>query len=214
MPRPVRTLGYAGALAALRSVPWHLASAVTPIFPMGHEALEFFPGQRGYSGEQFPSGGVMIVANNFDCLGGWSTYRDDLNYAPKSPTWKRMRNILVPASGIPLATFWFTNYCHGVMDSRDDDGNPDPCYSFPPQICKALEFRRVFEDCVFAMKPKVIVALGGDAAGHLKFNRGEAEHRIIGGHPTKVLAAYHTSARGTLEKFHADGARIRRAYYS
>jgi hypothetical protein len=209
--RPTAALmtGYDGALAAISTIPWHLAKSVTPIAPRNFQSLNFFPGRRGFIGPEFPIHGVMMVANNYDCLGGWITETDEED---ESPTWRRMKNIIVPESEIPLREFWFTNYCHGVMDSRDKNGKPDPCYSFPANICSVLDFRRVFEDCVVAMEPKVIVALGCDADHYLRFPRGEAEERVIAGHPTMVLSAFHTSARVSLDKFILDAKRIGRAY--
>lgn len=203
--------GYAGVLEALNSIPWHRAPLVTAIAPRDFKQWNFFPGRSGFIGNEFPMYGVMVVANNYDCLDGWEKEVDELDL---SPTMRRLRDITIPFSQVPPEQFWFTNYCHGVMDNRDERGRPDPCYSFPAKVCEDLEFRRVFEECVLAMRPRVVVAFGGDADGYLKFPRGEAQPRTIQGHETLVLSVYHTSARGTLDKFYADAERIGRAYGS
>lgn len=202
--KQTKPIGYAGVLSALRSIPWDLAKEVTPIEPRAFKHLAFFPGRKGYSGTDFPVHGVMLVGNNYDNLDCWNKEKDEES---ASPTWKRLRAITFPVSKVPCERFWFTNYCHGVMRSKNSR------YEFPPRIRTLLEFRRVFEECVVAMQPKVIVSLGGFARHYLKFERGEAKPQTIMGHETLVLAAYHPAAGGTLDKFKEDAARIGRAYF-
>lgn len=201
---------YAAIVALLDSVPWPLAPNVTVIRPQNRTSLDFFPGQRGYAGEYFPVGGVMVVGNNFATLKGWADYCSSPDCGSAIPTWRNMR-VIVEASALPIERFWFTNYCLGVID-RDRES-----YDFPAPLVKALQFQRVFEGCVAAMRPSVIVSLGRSAARHLSTDykrRERTEVRTIGTHKTRLLAAVHPSAwtwggRGFAEDdFRHEGRRI------
>ena len=121
---------------------------------------------------------------------------------------------VLPQTRMPLEQFWFTNYCLGVMDRRTSQ------YKFPHHVAKALKFDHFFERCVKAMRPRLIVSLGAYAARWLKTDyarRERIDERVVGGHPTRLLAAVHTSAwtwnrRGfSLEDFATEGRRIRKA---
>jgi len=94
-------------------------------------------------------------------------------------------------------------------------------YDFPGRIIRTLEFNRVFEKCVGAMRPILIVSLGRLAARHLGTDyarRETVERRTIGNHPTKLMVTVHPSAwtwqkRGFTERgFRLEGERIGSAY--
>lgn len=203
---------YDDILAALRSVKWELfKDKVTPIEPDCHTKVNFFPGQRGYTPPAFPVGGVMMVANNFSNLDGWCDYCRDLDFHDTSPTWTRLRNLILPNTGILDNEFWFTNYNLGVMDV------PDQQYEFKRPIREGLGFELVFEKCVVAMRPRLIVTLGGYAAKYLKTDyatREESRRRIrevrtIYGCP--AISTWHPAARKSMfpdEIFIAEGKRI------
>src|ERR1700693_3145837 len=101
---------YERMLGVLRAVKWERAPEVTPIEPQGHEALSFFPGQRGYDGRVFPVGGLMLVANNFDNLTNWLTYKADLSAEDTTQSFARLRDYIIPASGRNCGECWLTNY--------------------------------------------------------------------------------------------------------
>lgn len=201
---------YADILAALDSVQWHLyKDKVTPIAPMGHKRLAFFPGQRGFSGLKFPVGGVMIVGNNFSNLTFWrDEYSPNLDYDGYSPTWSRLNKRILPATGIPRDNFWFTNFSLGVMDE------PESTYTFPPCIREGLAFENVFRKCVDAMQPALIVALGEAPASYLdyvgKISHPKSNEQLWGGRP--MIATLHPSARVSIERFEEEGHRIGHVY--
>jgi hypothetical protein len=158
---------YSKILAALSSIEWKEAPTVTPIAPIEGAAPNFFPGQRGFSGETFPVGGIMLVGNNFDCLKGWETYRTVAEHESNSRTWSRLRKYIVAESGLGLERFWFTNYCFGVKDNRSkkESSKGDPCYGFYARERRALDFPRASESCVNAMRP----VIGCHIATHQRF---------------------------------------------
>ena len=126
------------------------------------------------------------------------------------PTWRKLR-LMIDGSGLAMDRFWFTNYCHGVINS------PQESYNFPASVIKVLEFSRIFEECVRIMQPSLIVSLGLLPAKHLGTDfasRENIERRTILGHPTCLLAAVHPSAWTWQGKgfsdgdFRAEGARI------
>ena len=97
-------------------------------------------------------------------------------------TWRNLR-LMIEASGVNIERFWFTNYCHGVMAQGAES------YDFPGHIIKTLEFDHVFEKCVGAMRPALIVSLGRLAARHLGTDyarRETVERRTIANHPTNL----------------------------
>jgi hypothetical protein len=200
---------YADILAALESVEWHLSQGkVTPISPIGHKEVNFFPGQRGFSGPKFPVGGVMMVGNNFASLAGWLRYSANLDYHDTTTTWNRLNGLILPATEVCLEEFWFTNFSLGVMDVDSET------YTFPPKSRKDLKFKTVFEKFVVAMRPRLIVALGGDVASYIKADYAGRQTdrapdvRLCYGHPTVAMlhpAAWHTPR----EQFIAEGHRIR-----
>lgn len=205
---------YESILATLDSVPWLLAPSVTPIRPVGHEALSFFPGQRGFVGSKFPVGGVMFVANNFDNLSGWLSYSSDLNRRDDTRTMNILRKIVIPEAGIATNSFWLTNCCLGVMDRNSMR------YRFAKRICLLLEFGRVLDECAALMRPRLIVSMGGLAAEFLKTDyrqRKRVDWRSFGGHETRLMAIVHPSAWTwqnagfPKERFREEGRRIRDA---
>jgi hypothetical protein len=204
---------YRAIVAQLDGLPWHLAPSVTAIRPQNRKSLNFFPGQRGYAGQRFPIGGVMVVANNFTSLNGWAEYRASPDRESVTPTWRKMR-VMLEGSGLPIDRFWFTNYCLGIMD-RDVES-----YEFPAVVVKTLRFRQFFEASAEAMRPSVIVSLGRPAARHLSTDyehRERIDVREFGTHTTKLIAAVHPSAwtwRGKgfgEDDFRREGARIAEA---
>ena len=99
---------YAAVLEALDSIDWERAAelGVTKIRPTGkHAELNCFPGQRGFVGERFPVGGIMLVANNFDNLSGWLDYEANPDFCDISPTWAKLLNCVLPNTDVPLAEF-------------------------------------------------------------------------------------------------------------
>jgi hypothetical protein len=92
---------YLEIVAALDRIPWQLAESVTRIKVQDRKNLNFCPGQRGFSGLEFPIGGVMIVANNFTNLQGWAKYCASPDVESTTSTWRRMR-IMLGASGLPM----------------------------------------------------------------------------------------------------------------
>ena len=207
---------YASLLEALESIPWSRAPEVLPLRPMERNALDFFPGHRGYAGSKFPVGGIMIVGNNFSTTKGWQKFRASPDRESSIPTWRRLRKI-IESSGLPLERFWFTNYCHGALDREAES------YEFPARIVKALELDRVFERCVETMRPVLVVSLGRTAARHLRTDfalRERVDERTINGHSTKLMATVHPGAwtwqrRGfTDEDFREEGRRIGKAAHS
>ncbi len=206
---------YEHILAALDSVPWDRAPEVFPIRPLARTNIDFFPGHCGYVGPEFPlRDGIMVVANNFSSVKGWQDYSGDADRESMTRTWRNLR-LMIEASGVEIERFWFTNYCHGVMEQGAES------YDFPGRIIKTLEFDRVFEKCVGAMRPALIVSLGRLAARHLGTDyarRETIERRTIASHPTKLMAAVHPSAwtwqkRGfTDQDFRLEGERIGSAF--
>ena len=201
---------YASILSALDSIPWSLASEVTPLRPTDRNSLDFFPGHHGYEGAVFPVGGIMMVGNNFSTTKGWGDYCASPDRDSPTKTWRQLRPI-IKASGVPLERFWFTNYCHGALVGDDES------YEFPGKLIKALDFARFFEHCVAEMRPMLVVSLGVLAARYLRTDyafREKTETRTIAGHQTKLLAAVHPSAwkwqnRGFTKKDHLEeGVRI------
>lgn len=205
---------YEAILAALLAVPWDRAPEVIPIQPLDRVHIDFFPGQRGFFGPDFPhQNGIMVVGNNFSRLSGWKDYIESPDRQSEIATWRKLR-IIIDASGLGIGRFWFTNYCHGVMDRNRES------YSFPKHVIKRLEFDKLFEKCVALMKPALVVSLGSLASDLLKTDyeqREKIDRRTIAGHPTKLIAAVHPSAwtwgkRGfTIEDFRREGCRIREA---
>jgi hypothetical protein len=155
----------------------------------------------------------MMVGNNFSNLSGWDNYTKSLDYHDETKTWKRLNALILPASEVPLDEFWFTNFSLGVMDM------PDASYPFPSPFRRDLKFREVFQKCVVAMQPTLIVALGGDVASYLK-----ADYVGMGTHRTPevrtregylVAATLHPAARRIPdERFKAEGKRIGELYRS
>jgi len=206
--------GYANIFKAYEASLWGNAEkyGVTKIAPVGHASLSFFPGQYGFVGPEFPIGGIMVVANNFDNLAGWATYEKDLTAEDNSNTMVKFKAYVVPETGEPLQQFWFTNYCLGVMDRKDSQ------YTFPRKAVEALEFKRFFEACVKTMQPRLIVTLGAPAAvwvGTDYADRKRVDEKTFGDHATRLLAIVHTSGwtwnRKGFSKvdFRAEGRRIR-----
>lgn len=189
-------------LGVLRAVKWERAPEVTPIEPQGHEALSFFPGQRGYDGPVFPVGGLMLVANNFDNLTNWLTYKAHLAAEDTTQSFARLRDYIIPASGRNFSECWLTNYCLGVMDM------PNSQYPFPAATRRALEFETKFDAMVAIMRPRLIVAMGGLAAECLKAKR---EPSLRG--DTRIIAIDHPGRWHKGPKyFKAEGMRIRDAW--
>jgi uracil-DNA glycosylase len=151
----------------------------------------------------------MVVGNNFSTIKGWDDYKNSPDVDSPISTWKRLR-LIMRESGVPAEDWWFTNYCLGAMAGTAES------YNFPRRIIKALEFDRVFAECVAAMKPRLVVTLGLLASNLLKtdFGRERIDEREIGGHRTRLMAAVHPSAwtwrgKGFGDKdFAAEGARI------
>jgi hypothetical protein len=204
---------YRTIVVQLDSVPWHLAPSVTAVQPQNRKSLNFFPGQRGYAGEQFPIGGIMVVANNFTSLNGWAEYCTSPDCESVTPTWRKMR-VMVEASGLPIDRFWFTNYCLGLME-RDVES-----YEFPAAIVRILQFHSFFAACVETMRPSAVVTLGRSAARQLSTDydcRERIDVRTFATHTTKLIAAVHPSAwtwRGKgfgEDDFRCEGARIAQA---
>ncbi len=191
---------YRRILNVLRSAPRH--PDVTPIEPQGHEALSFFPGQRGFVGASFPIGGVMLVANNYDNLQGWRKYKADLSAVDKSKSFKKLTEVILPAAQVPIEECWLTNYALGVMDK------PTSQYKFPRDVRDHLTLAEKIEEFVSIMQPRLIVAMGGDAQSYLRVRRGE----VVDLFGTKAIAIWHP---GRFHKSDADleaeGARIREA---
>lgn len=184
-----------------------------PIKPLNRKNVEFFPGHCGYVGSDFPVGGIMVLANNFSTLNGWNDYCKEPDRESGTPTWRKLR-LMIAASGLPMEPFWFTNYCHGVMDRAKES------YDFPHRIIKKLEFDRVFMECVEAMRPTLIVTLGNLPAQCIGTDfalRNDIESRTISGHQTRLLAAVHPSGwtwQGlgfSDDDFRREGERIGRA---
>lgn len=183
------TSPYEAILKSLESVPWSKAAEVTPIRPIPRDHIEFFPGHVGYVGANFPVGGIMAVGNNFSNLVNWRKYETGADHESDTKTWSRLR-LMIAASGEPIENWWFTNYCLGVIDG------PSESYNFPRRTIKLLEFQRVFAECVAAMRPRLIVALGRPVADSLKadYSRERIEATTVGGHATRLLATVHPSA--------------------
>lgn len=201
---------YETIIATLDSLPWGAVPELTPIHPLDRKSIDFFPGQVGHTGPDFPVGGVMVVANNFSSLKGWREYSEGPDEESLTATWRKLR-VMIHASGVPWDDFWFTNYCFGVMDRKRES------YDFPRRIIKALKFETMFEQCVAVMRPRLIVSLGRLASKHLRTDyslRKRIDKREIGGHSTHLLAAVHPSpwtwrGRGFgAADFIAEGARI------
>jgi uracil-DNA glycosylase len=219
MLRMADALGYADVLEAFEALPWHEAEAhwVTKIAPVGHESLSFFPGQRGFFGAQFPLGGIMLVANNFDNLDGWLAYESNLDDKDESATMLKFTELIQPETHEPMEQFWFTNYCLGVMKKRTRR------YRFPHAAVEALQFRPFFHRCVEVMKPRLIVTLGAYAATWLGTDyaaRERVDSKTFGKHTTRLMAIVHPSAwtwrrKGfTLDDFRMEGRRMREALTS
>jgi hypothetical protein len=206
---------YDRILAALDSVPWSAAPEITPIRPLARKSIDFFPGQCGFTGADFPTGGIMMVGNNFSTVKGWNEYREWPDIESTTATWRKLR-LIVEASELPIDKFWFTNYCLGAMINASES------YDFPRRIIKALQLDRAFCECVAVMKPRLIVSLGGPAAKYLGTDfqyRHRVDQRTIAGHPTRLLAIVHPSGwtwgpggRGfSDDDFREEGKRIGRA---
>jgi uracil-DNA glycosylase len=152
----------------------------------------------------------MIVGNNFSTIKGWSDYSNSPDVDSMVKTWKRLR-LMIEASGVPAEAFWFTNYCLGAMEAKEES------YDFPRSINKALEFERVFAECLIAMKPRLVVTLGRPISDILKTGydlRERIDTRTFAGHTARFMAAVHPSAWAWQKKgfgdkeFVAEGARI------
>ncbi|MHB8415787.1 MAG: hypothetical protein ACYDB1_10475 [Acidiferrobacteraceae bacterium] len=143
----------------------------------------------------------MFVANNYDNLDGWETYRDDLSLPDGSTSYMRLTEYIVPASGVPLDECWLTNYCLGVMARENSQ------YRFPALTRNALDLEAKFNEFVAIMKPRLIVAMGGLAKECLRASREPATR---GG--TRIMAIDHPGRwhKGR-DYFVAEGERIRRA---
>jgi hypothetical protein len=201
---------YESMLSLLDGIPWGLAPEVTDVRPLERENIDFFPGHRGYLGAEFPSGGIMVVGNNFSSLKGWSDYRNSPDVESPTRTWRNLKAV-IEASGIQMSRFWFTNYCMGAMDQTAES------YDFPTRTVRKLEFARVFEGCVSLMRPALIVTLGRLASARVGTdfaNRKRIDVRDVGGHETRLIALVHPSAwtwqgRGfTADDLRTEGARI------
>ena len=212
---PIVIAPYEAMLAALNAVPWDRAPEVIPIRPLDRANIDFFPGHRGFVGPKFPHrDGVMVVGNNFSSVSGWKDYCKSPDLQSEIATWRKLR-VIIHASGLGIERFWFTNYCHGVMERNSES------YRFPKSVVTSLEFDELFAKCVRVMRPALIVSLGklaSDLLGTDYKHREMIERRKIAGHSTKLIAAVHPSAwtwakRGfSIEDFKSEGERIRAAF--
>jgi hypothetical protein len=169
----------------------------------------FFPGGRGHTGSDLPSGGVMYLGHNFDKVDGFkaSVQRGH----EENLTWRKIRAGILPH--VPASQIWFTNYFMGVQTGTSNIG----------RLERTTFFDAFEEDCwnlfklqVSLQKPRAIVALGKEVVralaapnrlnipswtikentpyGSLRLTPHKIRLKLEGEHhDTILIAAYHPS---------------------
>jgi hypothetical protein len=118
----------------------------------------FYPGAQGFTSEQFPYGGVLLLGRDFGVLDYYTRLAGEPARDETATTWTRTRDIYIPCfSHLPV---WCTNYLLGARRGGPSIGNvkeritPDAWRSFEAYCWRFLQAQ------VLLQRPRFVVVLG------------------------------------------------------
>jgi hypothetical protein len=118
----------------------------------------FYPGAQGFTSEQFPYGGDLLLGRDFGVVDYYERLAGDPARDETATTWTRTRDIYLPC--FDDAPVWCTNYLLGARKASPSIGNVKDRIS--PTAWKPYEAYcwRFLQAQVLLQRPRLVIVLG------------------------------------------------------